>query len=108
MIFSSTLFLLYFLPVFLIVYHLVPTFLKNWVLLFSSLFFYAWGAPKFIFVVVGSVIVDYYIINTMHQSAQTSKKKVLLFVSIAINLGLLLYFKYANFFVENLNTTLLG
>lgn len=108
MIFSSSLFLLYFLPVFLIIYHLVPTVLKNWVLLFASLFFYAWGAPKFIFVVVGSVIVDYYIVNKMYQSSQEKKRKGLLFLSIGINLGLLLYFKYANFFVENLNQVLLG
>lgn len=107
MIFSSTLFLLYFLPVFLIVYHLVPRVLKNWVLLFFSLFFYAWGAPKFVFVVVCSVIVDYYIINTMDISVQKRRRKMLLFFSVAINLGLLLYFKYANFFVDNLNETLL-
>lgn len=107
MIFSSTLFLLYFLPVFLIVYHLVPTVLKNWVLLFASLYFYAWGAPKFVFVVVCSVVVDYYIINTMDSSEKKRKRKALLFLSVAINLGLLLYFKYANFFVENLNATLI-
>jgi alginate O-acetyltransferase complex protein AlgI len=103
MIFSSTLFLLYFLPVFLLFYHLAPTKLKNWVILFASLFFYAWGAPQFVFVVVGSVIVDYYIVDLMYKSSIQKKKRWLLFLSIGINVGLLLYFKYANFFIENLN-----
>jgi alginate O-acetyltransferase complex protein AlgI len=77
--------------------------LKNWTILVASLFFYAWGAPKFVVVVVGSVIVDYYIVNLMHKSTLPKKRRLLLFVSIAINVGLLLYFKYANFFIENLN-----
>jgi alginate O-acetyltransferase complex protein AlgI len=106
MIFSSSVFLLYFLPVFLIVYNISATKYKNWILLFASLFFYAWGAPKFIFVVVGSVIVDYYIINSMYNSTKRKNRQKLLTLSIAINLGLLLYFKYANFFVENLNEVL--
>lgn len=106
MIFSSSLFLLYFLPVFLLVYNISAVKYKNWVLLIASLFFYAWGAPKFVFVVVGSVIFDYYIINLMHHSSIKKKKQWLLTLSIGINVGLLLYFKYANFFVENLNDVL--
>ncbi len=106
MVFSSSLFLLYFLPVFLLFYHLVPAKLKNWVILFASLFFYAWGAPKFVFVVVGSVIIDFYIVGAIHKSKVQKDRHWLLAISIGINLGLLLYFKYANFFVENFNTTL--
>jgi len=97
MVFSSAFFLLFFLPLFFGVYYLVPTKLKNWVILIASLFFYAWGAPKFVFVVVGSVIIDYYIINMMHKSRSKKNKSWLLGISIGINLGLLLYFKYANF-----------
>jgi alginate O-acetyltransferase complex protein AlgI len=67
------------------------------------LFFYSWGAPKFVFVVVGSVIIDFYIINAMHKSQIKKSKLLLLTLSVSINLGLLIYFKYANFFVENLN-----
>lgn len=103
MIFSSSLFLFYFLPVFLLVYHLSPTKLKNWTILLASLFFYAWGAPKFVFVVVGSVIIDFYLIDMMYKSKVERTRLWLLTVSISINLGLLLYFKYANFFVENMN-----
>lgn len=106
MVFSSSLFLLYFLPVFLLFYHLAPTKLKNWIILLFSLFFYAWGAPRFVFVVVGSVIIDFYIINLMYSTNELKKKKWLLTISLGINIGLLLYFKYANFFVENLNNGL--
>lgn len=109
MVFSSSLFLLYFLPVFLLLYHLVKNnTYKNWVILVASIFFYAWGAPQFVFVVVGSVILDYYIINAMHGSTNINRRKYLLALSISINIGLLLYFKYANFFVENLDTVLLS
>ena len=106
MVFSSTLFLLFFLPVFLLCYHLVPSKFKNWVILIASLFFYAWGAPKFVFVVVGSVLVDFYLIDFMYKSTVKKNRLILLSVSISINLGLLLYFKYANFFVENMNGVL--
>ena len=106
MVFSSSLFLLYFLPVFLFFYHLADKKYKNAVILFASLLFYAWGAPKFVFVVVGSVILDFYIIQKMHNCRKIIFRKYLLTLSISINIGLLLYFKYANFFVENLDTVL--
>ncbi|MFA7081592.1 MAG: MBOAT family O-acyltransferase [Bacteroidales bacterium] len=103
MVFSSTLFLLYFLPIFLVVYNLVPKKLKNYVILIASLFFYAWGAPKFIFVVILSIITTFYLVRTINTSANQKKRKILLFVGVFLNLGLLAYFKYANFFVENVN-----
>lgn len=106
MIFSSSLFLLYFLPIFLIIYHIAPLKQRNVVILLASLIFYAWGAPKFVFVVVGSVIVDFYIIKYMHRSQSRSRRVGLLTLSISINLGLLLYFKYANFFIANVNQLL--
>ena len=106
MVFSSSLFLLYFLPLFLITYYLVPRVLKNYVILISSIIFYAWGAPKFVFVVIGSVILDFYIIQTMHRNKNILHKKLLLTLSLSINILLLLYFKYANFFVENVNAVL--
>ncbi len=105
MVFSSSLFLLYFLPAFLILYYLSPRILKNYVALLASIFFYAWGAPDFIFIVLGSIVVDFYLVKSMHQSTGT-KKKVLTGLSIVLNIGMLLYFKYANFFVENIDAVL--
>ena len=106
MVFSSSIFLLYFLPLFLLVYHLVGAKYKNYVILFSSILFYSWGAPKFLFVILGSTIIDFYIVRQLFRSSEVSKRKLLLSLSIFINLGLLVYFKYANFFIENLNYSL--
>lgn len=106
MVFSSSIFLLYFLPVFLLVYHFVGSKFKNYVILGASIFFYSWGAPKFIFVILLSTIIDFYIVNKLYISKNVSQRKILLALSIFLNLGLLVYFKYANFFVDNLNLTL--
>lgn len=105
MVFSSTLFLLYFLPVFLAVYYLSDVKYKNYIALVASIFFYAWGAPDFIFIVLGSIIVDFFIVQKMYESTGM-KKKLLLTSSVLLNLGMLAYFKYANFFVDNLNVLL--
>ena len=108
MVFSSSVFLLFFLPIFLLIYHLTGKKYRNYILLLASIFFYAWGAPKFVFVIVGSTLIDFFIVKTLYESKKESRKKLLLFTSIFINLGLLAYFKYANFFVENINQILLS
>ena len=71
----------------------------------ASVFFYAWGAPVFIFIVAASIAVDFIAVKEMHKSTGR-KKKLLVAFSILLNIGLLLYFKYANFFVENFNVML--
>lgn len=73
MVFSSSLFLLYFLPLFLVFYYLSPRFLKNYVALLASIFFYAWGAPDFIFIVLASIVADFYIVKVMHRSTGSKK-----------------------------------
>ncbi len=105
MVFSSSLFLLYFLPVFLLFYYFAKTKYKNYIALAASVFFYAWGAPTFIFIVAGSIVADFYAVKIMHTSSGR-KKRLLVAFSIALNIGMLLYFKYANFFVENFNLLL--
>lgn len=102
MVFSSSLFLLYFLPVFLLFYYFADVKYKNYVALAGSLFFYAWGAPDFIFIVIVSIVADFYAVNVMHRS-KGRKKRLWVAFSILLNIGMLLYFKYANFFVENIN-----
>lgn len=106
MVFSSIFFLLYFLPIFLLVYHFIDKKYKNYWILASSIFFYAWGAPKFIFVVLTAAIVDYSLVNKMHAVENPTHKKRWLVFSLLLNLGLLAYFKYANFFIENVNALL--
>lgn len=102
MVFSSIIFLFYFLPVFIITYYLVPRSLKNPVILIGSIFFYAWGAPKFIFVILGTTFFDFWIVRAM-SAAAGRKKIILLLASLSINLGLLFYFKYVNFLVQNVD-----
>jgi len=106
MVFSTSYFLTIFLPVFLIIYSVVGKKLKNWVILIASVFFYAWGAPKFVFLLVGSTIITFYLVRLMHNAEVRNRKRVFLVLSIILNLGLLMYFKYANFFVENVNSAL--
>ncbi len=105
MVFSSSLFLFYFLPIFLGIYFLADDKYKNIVALIASIFFYAWGAPKFVFVVLGSIIADFYIVQQMFKS-EGKTKRIYLILSVILNIGLLAYFKYANFFVDNLNSFL--
>jgi alginate O-acetyltransferase complex protein AlgI len=106
-VFSSTLFLLYFLPLFLLVYHLAPQRFRNGILLAASVVFYAWGAPKFIFVIIASTVIDFYLVRQMFRATEQSIKRRWLTLSVVLNLGLLLYFKYANFFVDNVNAVLM-
>jgi alginate O-acetyltransferase complex protein AlgI len=106
MVFSSILYLLYFLPTFLIVYYVAPKRFKNVVLLLSSIFFYSWGAPRFIFVILGTTFVDFYLVKWMSLSELRFRRRALLTLSVSINLGLLFYFKYSNFFIDNLNVAL--
>lgn len=104
MVFSSTLFIFAFLAIFLVVYHLTPTKGKNLVLLLASLAFYAWGAPKFLFVLLASLTANFYLVQHMHRIER--HRKIHLVLSLILNLGLLAYFKYANFFIDNLNALL--
>ena len=104
MIFSSLLFLFIFLPVFLLIYYLVPFKFKNFILLVFSLLFYSWGEPIYITLLIFSSIVDYFngILITKYEGNR-KKQRIFLILSIIVNLSLLGVFKYSNFIVNNLN-----
>ena len=106
LVFSSHIFLFYFLPTFLLVYFLVPARGRNIVLLLASIVFYAWGAPDFILILLASTVANFYIVRQMHRVERQSAKRLWCALAITICLGLLAYFKYANFFVENVNALL--
>ena len=106
MVFSSVIFLVYFLPVFLTLYFLTPKKFKNVVLLLSSIFFYAWGAPRFIFVILATTTIDFYFVKLLYNAETEKKRKLFLVLSLCLNVGLLFYFKYCNFFIENVNAAL--
>jgi len=105
MVFSSSLFLLYFFPFFLVLYFLSPNKLRNLVIVLASILFYSWGGPKYIFIIFFSIIADFIFAKFIYK-AQGVKRKIILGIAISINLGFLAYFKYANFFLDNLNICL--
>ena len=101
MVFSSSLFLFLFLPIFLLCYFIVKDVKKkNIILLLFSLIFYAWGEPYYIFLMIFSILINYYLTIKMNEK----KNKGLLITIIAINLLLLFSFKYTDFFIRNINS----
>ena len=106
MVFSSNVFLLYFMPAFFLVYFIMPKKIRNYVLLLASLLFYAWGAPDFIIQLVVSLILNFFLVRWMCRCDKHGLKKLLCGLSIAIPMGLLLFYKYGNFTMENLNAIL--
>ena len=104
MVFSSITFLFYFLPLVLFSYYLVPYKLKNFILLIFSLIFYAYGEPIYIFIMLFSCVVDYINALIIDKYRNTYKAKLALIFSIIINLSLLAFFKYSDFFISIVNS----
>lgn len=102
MVFSSIPFLYYFLPCVLLLYFVAPRKLKNTVLLLTSVVFYGWGEPKFVFVMLLTVLQGY-LFGILIENSGGRRARVYLAVSAAISLGMLGYCKYADFFIENFN-----
>jgi len=103
MIFSSIIFLTVFFPIFFLIYFLLPNKVKNLYVLLASIVFYAWGAPKFIFAILATTTLDFFLVKTIYNSKTEQRRKLFLVLSLCLNVGMLFYFKYCNFFIENLN-----
>ena len=103
MVFSSITFLFYFLPIVLIIYYLIPNKYKNIVLLISSFIFYFYGEPKNIYIMILSILATYIFGILIDKYKKTKYSKIFLILSIFINIGLLIYFKYADFIIKNVN-----
>ena len=103
MLFSSVPFLFYFLPAVLLVYFLVPKRAKNGVLLLSSLVFYGWGEPRYLPVMLVSILQGYIFGRLIERFRDTRRAKLFLVLSVLQSLGTLAYFKYADFMIANLN-----
>ena len=101
MLFSSIPFLYYFLPAVLTVYFLVPGKTKNAVLLLSSLFFYGWGEPKYLALMVFTIASFYGCGLAIETAEKPAMKKFWLTVSVIIGIVLLTVFKYADFFLQS-------
>ena len=103
MVFSSTIFIFLFLPLVLLCYFLAPKKIRNYVLLVFSIIFYLFGGPKFLLVLLLVVFIDYigaFLIE------KTNKRKFFLIVTLILNIGTLVYFKYTGFFLSNINALL--
>lgn len=103
MLFSSITFLYYFLPIIIVLYFLVPAQLKNLVLLIASLIFYGWGEPQYLSIMLISIAANYVLGLLIEKSPNPILKKLWLTASAVFSLSLLGYFKYADFFIENMN-----
>jgi alginate O-acetyltransferase complex protein AlgI len=107
MVFSSISFLYYFLPLMLASYFIAPEKYKNSVLCFGSLIFYAIGEPKYILILLISIAIDYVLSLYIENHPQSKKATFAMILSIIMNLSLLAFFKYINFFLS-LFTSILG
>lgn len=103
MVFSSISFLYYFLPITLLLYIFVPNKIKNYILLIASIVFYMCGEPRYVLVLIFSCVLNYLIGLFISKSSNNKKRKLLMIVAIVIDFLILFYFKYLNFFVENIN-----
>ncbi len=103
MLFSSIPFLYYFFPLFLILYFAVPKVLKNSVILIFSLVFYAWGEPKYVFLMAATILIGYISGILMDRLKSKKLKKLTMIAAAVICFGFLGYFKYVDFFISNFN-----
>lgn len=104
MVFSSLTFLFLFLPIVIILYYIIPKQLKNLFILISGLFFYAWGEPIYVFIMIASTLIDYFAGLVIYKFGhKPAMRKAALIVSVIMNLSLLGFFKYSNFIIENIN-----
>ncbi len=106
MIFSSITFIYYFLPIALLVYYIVPKNFKNVVLLLASLIFYLSGEGWYVSLLLFSSVSDYLHSLAIEKCRGRKKAKYILISSIVINIALLGYFKYTDFFISNINAVL--
>ena len=102
-LFSSNLFLFLFLPCVILIYYLLPRALRNVFLLGASLVFYAWGAGKFVLMMVASIFFNYIMALLMDRSRNSVYRRILLVLTIAGNLSVLFVYKYLDFAITNLN-----
>ena len=103
MLFSSITFLYYFLPLTLVLYFTVPKAFKNTALLLASLIFYGWGEPKYVIWMALSILLGYGFGLLVEKYREKRAGKAICALSVGISLAFLVYFKYVDFFIQNVN-----
>jgi alginate O-acetyltransferase complex protein AlgI len=106
MVFSSPIFLFYFLPVVLLAYYLLRKHivLQNLILFVSSLLFYFWGEKGYSILVLISILINYNVGLLLSKQGTQTAQKITLASGIILNISILLYFKYYNFFINDFLT----
>ena len=107
MVFSSMVFLCGFLPVVLTVYALCTVRFRNFFLFIASLFFYAWGEPRYIVIMLFSTVFDYangIVMEYLDRREKPQYRKWVLMLSVVVNIGILCFFKYTDFVLESVGT----
>lgn len=104
MVFSSLEFIFRFLPLFLIIYYVMPARFRNAVLFLGSLCFYAWGDLKYLVLILISILVNFLAVREMKRNKVYSR--IWLIAALLFNFGILFFFKYINFAIENINVPL--
>ncbi len=104
MVFSSLLFLFWFVPIFFAFYYLVPMRAKNLVLFIGSIVFYAWGEPEYLILILVSILANYLFGRLIGREGAAKGIRTFVFVlALSFNIGLLVFFKYINFFIKNID-----
>jgi alginate O-acetyltransferase complex protein AlgI len=101
MLFSSFVFLFAFLPLLLVIYYLSPKKIKNYILIFFSLIFYAWGGASYALILVVSILINYFFVKRIE--INSSLKKTWLVLGLIFNTLVIVFFKYLDFLIENVN-----
>ncbi|MBQ0027098.1 MAG: MBOAT family protein [Lachnospiraceae bacterium] len=107
MVFSSLYFSFFFLPLVVLIYYLAKEKYRNYILLVASLYFYSFGEPKFVFVMMASIIINYLLaiaIDKFKSEEKTAAAKQMLLLDIVLNVGLLFVFKYLDFTIGRVNS----
>ncbi|OUQ59535.1 transcriptional regulator [Tyzzerella sp. An114] len=105
MVFSSIIFIFLFLPVLLGVYYIVPQKFRNIIMLIFSLVFYAWGEPVYIILMIYSIVFNYFMglnIGALKEKGRRAKRTFIF--TVIVNLFILGFFKYYDFFIDNINS----
>ena len=107
MLFSSITFLYYYLPLVTISYFISPKKYKNLILLIFSLIFYFYGEGKLTIILLFTCIFNFLIAKQIDKQTNMKKRKQCLIIGLIINIGILIYYKYTNFLIENINNIFL-
>ena len=108
MLFSSMVFIFVFLPIVAILYYISPRRFRNLILLVSSIIFYAWGEPVYVFIMLATILIIYIGAIIVDKIKVMPYKRLALTLTILADLSILFYFKYFNFFAQNINKYLHG